>query len=226
MKQQLKIIAMAALLPLVLINCNSGPTASKQDITITSPAAGDKLLAGDTISVKWTQSVSSPIISYNYHLAVSSPWVLFAPVIIVSPQEGKVVLPIEWYAADSFQIKVEDGTGENNPGFSAYLPEKYIFLTSAPATGATIKVGDAVTIAWRHNPSLFSSIEVLLSTDGGKSFNTIIKNSLPKTTESMQWKVGEEEGWKFTYPSSSCIVQVRNYDPKSIKALSGIFQVQ
>lgn len=191
---------------------------------ITSPAAGAKLLAGDTISVQWTPSIANPKLSYNYHLA-SSLWDTFATVIPVNSQEAKVAMPIMWYS-DSFQIKVEDNGGTHDAGVSGYLHLKYIILTTA-LTGQTVKVGNSVNLTWRIYSSMFSSLRVLLSTDTGKSYYDIPDTSLSPTTLSLPWVIGAETGHDFSssYPSSGCQIQVRDYYYRDYNDLSGIFTI-
>jgi hypothetical protein len=209
-----------------LLFAHCGP----QPIVITSPAAGAKLLAGDTISVQWTPSITSPKLSYNYHLA-SSVWDTFATIIPVNSQEAKVALPAMWWS-DSFQIKVEDNGGTHDAGVSGYLHLKYIILTTA-LTGRTVKVGDSITLSWRVLPALISSVEAMLSTDSGKSpFREIINTgSIPVGTAlSCIWVVGSEtpsDSINFFYPTSGCIVKVRKYSSveDGFIDLSGIFTV-
>jgi hypothetical protein len=215
------ILSLSAVLLLSVVNC------VKPTIDITSPAAGEKLLAGDTISVRWTPSISKPVASYNYHLT-SSVWQLFDIVIPVNSQEVKVVLPTTWYT-DSFQIKVEDGSSASKAGVTPYLPEKYVVLTS-PIAGQTVKVGDSVTISWRLYPAQFASPEIRLSLSGGStdsSFHDIPSGSFPNSVTSFLWVVGSEKQWNFAagYPSSTCMVQVRDYQANASMDESGIFKV-
>lgn len=181
------------------------------------------MLAGDTISVQWTPSITNPKVSYNYNLA-SSPWQPFTTVIPVNSQEVKVALPTTWYS-DSFQIKVEDGAGVYDTGISGYLHLKYIILTTA-FTGKIVKVGDSITLNWRINPSMFSSLALMLSTDSGKVYNAIPNISLPKSSQSFTWIVGSETGWIFTFPSSRCKIMIQDYFENSYKDVSDIFTVR
>lgn len=206
----------------LFVLCGPGPTETKQAITITSPAPGAKLLAGDTISVQWMQAVANPKLSYNYHLT-SSVWEPFATVIPVNSQGVKVALPTTWYS-DSFQIKVEDNDGAYDAGVTGYLHLKYIILTTA-LTGQTFKVGDTVNLTWRLLSSEFSSVRVTLSTDSGKSYNDIPISSLSPTISSYTWVVGSYENWSFSYPSSGCKIEVRDYNMGSYNDFSGIFTV-
>ena len=211
---------------LLFVHCGPSPTGTKQTITITSPATGAKLLAGDTIAVQWTQSVANPKLSYNYHLT-SSVWEPFTTVIPVSPQEVKVALPTTWYS-DSFQIKVEDNAGVYDPGVSGYSHLKDIILTT-DLGGQTVHVGNSITLSWRVCPSNISSVEVMLSTDSGKSYNEILSSGSISigTSLSYIWVVGSETGWDFTseYPSSGCVVKVRQYSQDEYKDRSGLFTV-
>jgi hypothetical protein len=197
---------------------------TKQPIVITSPAAGAKLLAGDTVSVQWTPSIASPKVSFNYNLA-SSAWDTFTTVIPVSSQEVKVAIPTTWFS-DSFQVKVEDNDGAHAAGVTGYLQEKYIFLTNALG-GQTFHVGNTVVLNWRINPAMFTSLEVMLSIDSGNIFNDIPNNSLSPSNRSFTWVVGSETGWNFidSFPSSKCRIQIRDYIQRSYKDISGMFTV-
>jgi hypothetical protein len=220
MKSIISLLSALSLCTVVLLLVYCGP----QPIVITSPAAGAKLLAGDTISVQWTPSITNPKLSYNYHLA-SSVWDTFATVIPVNSQETKVALPAMWYS-DSFQIKVEDNDGTHGAGVSGYLHLKYIILTTA-LTGHIVKVGDTVNLTWRLYPLKFSSLRVTLSTDSGKSYPDIPNFSLALTTLSFTWVIGAETGHDFStsYPSSGCQIQVRDYNYRDYNDLSGYFTV-
>jgi hypothetical protein len=223
MRAAVAILSLSAVLSLLIVNCVK-PTPA---IDITSPGAGAKLLAGDTISVRWTPAVSKPVVSYNYNLT-SSVWQLFDIVIPVNSQEVKVVLPTTWYT-DSFQIKVEDGTGASKAGVTPYLPEKFVVLT-LPTAGQTFKVGDSVTISWRLCSAQFASPEIRLSLSGGltdSSFHDIPNGSFSNSVTSYVWVVGSEKGFYFTpgYPSSTCVVQVRDYQTYSSMDESGIFKI-
>jgi hypothetical protein len=213
MKQNSLILCVSAIFLGSLANCNRQTPA----IDITAPAAGAKLLAGDTITVQWNPSVSKPVLSYNYHL-INPTWQPFDTILSLGPEEAKVVLPTTWYS-DSFQIRVEDGSGAATTGTSAYLPEKYIYVT-APTAGQKVHAGDTVTINWRDNPALFSSLLVNLSIDSGKSYTNLnTAGSIPPTTTSFVWVVGA--GSVGTY----CEVQVCEYNGNNPFSTSGFFQI-
>jgi hypothetical protein len=209
---------------LLFVHCGPGPTGTKQAITILSPATGAKLLAGDTISVQWTQAVANPKLSYNYHLT-SSVWEPFTTVIPVSPQEVKVALPTTWYS-DSFQIKVEDNDGAYDEGVSGYLHEKYIIITN-PVAGQTFSVGQSVTITFRALASQLSSVLFRLSTDNGMSYGEMLTGSVQPSVHSINWVIGSEPGGTFTYPSTTCKIRLEDYNVgNSIFDISGTFSVQ
>ncbi len=192
-------------------------------ISITAPGANAKFLTGDTITVQWAQSVANPTLLYTYN-ALSGGWQQFGTIISVNSQEAIVALPTTSYS-DSFQIKVEDDAGVYHAGVSEYLHVKYIILTSALA-GQTFSAGDAVSLTWRINRSFFTALSILLSTDSGKSFNNIASSAIQPTVTFYTWMVGAETGGTFTYPSSGCIVQIRDYAQPNYKDQSGLFSVQ
>jgi hypothetical protein len=207
---------------LIFVHCGPGPTGTKQIITITSPAAGAKLLAGDTISVQWTQPVANPKLSYNYHLT-SSVWEPFTTVIPVNSQGVKVALPTTWYS-DSFQIKVEDNDGAYEPGISERTSIKFIIITS-PTKGQTFTVGQSVNVTWRVSSGI-SSIHVVLSTDGGRSYQEMLTGSVPPNTV-LAWTIGSEpSGVAFAYPSDSCKIKISNYLEETVFDVSSMFHVQ
>jgi hypothetical protein len=209
------------------MNCGPSPTSTKTRIAITSPVAGQKVAAGDTLLVTWTQSVASPKLSYNYNFGAG--WQQFASVIPVDNNSAKAVLPITSYS-DSFQIKVEDNGGTFDPGTSDYFPIKYIVVTF-PTTGQTFSVGQTVTITWKDTPAKLSSIRITLSTDGGKSgFSTgdILAQSISDLSiKSYSWVIGSEPGAgaPFSYPSSQCILRVSDYITKEFYDVSSTFSV-
>lgn len=200
------------------------PTEEKEAIIITAPEAGRKFLAGDTISAVWTQAVSEPQLSYNYNLGTGG-WQEFTGVIPVSDNEVKVILPTLWYS-DSFQIRVEDISGAFEPGLSGHIITKYIIITNPPA-GQTFSQGDTVNITLRTLAEQLSSLLLMLSTDNGKtSHHDMLTNSLPPTTQSVEWVVGAEPATIFAYPSTECQIKVRDYENSNIYDVVGPFTVQ
>jgi hypothetical protein len=186
---------------------------TKQQIVITSPAAGAKLLAGDTVSVQWTPSVANPGISYNYNLT-SSAWQQFTTVLPAGSQEAKVVIPDTW-SSDSFQIKVEDNDGKRETGISGYMATKYIIITN-PVAGRTYSENQSVNITFRALASKFSSLRVMLKTDSKMSFTDMLAGSVPLSTQSIPWVIGAEPAGSFIYPSNYCAVKLRDYNDAAL----------
>jgi|GEM_PF-2131074 len=193
----------------------------KVPLGITSPAPGAKLVAGDTVLVSWTQSVPSPTILYDYNFGAG--WQQFATVIPVDNYSEKVVLPITSYT-DSFQIQVEDTT----VGFdviTGYLRLRYIVITN-PLAGQTLTVGSTVMITWKDTPARLSSLRIMLSTDGGKSFGDMLTGSISDLSQtSYSWVIGSEPGGTFAYPSSSCVLKIVDYVENNYYDVTGIFTV-
>jgi hypothetical protein len=206
------------------VSCNS-PTSVKTAITITKPVAGQKVAAGDTLLVAWTQSVASPKISYNYNIGTG--WQQFASVTPVNNYSANAVLPITSYT-DSFQIMVEDNSNTYSAGTSAPFSIQYIVITN-PVAGQALAVGSTVTITWKDTPAKLSSLLIELSTDGGKSFGELLSSgSLDPSLTSYAWVIGSEPvaPGTFTYPSSKCELKIMDYVANNISDVTGLFSVQ
>jgi len=204
---------------------DSNPVAPKTAIAITSPIAAQKVCAGDTIIVTWTQSVSTPKLSYNYNYGAG--WQQFAASTSIGNNSAKVILPTTSYS-DSFQIKVEDNSGTFDAGTSAPFSIKYIVVTS-PTAGQSLTKGSTVTVTWKDTPSKLSSLRLLLSTDGGKTFGDMLKGSISDvSTTSFSWVIGSETGVgaPFSFPSTQCILKIEDYTTLQFFDKTGIFSVQ
>jgi len=64
---------------------------------------------------------------------------------------------------------------------------------------------DTVTVQWTLYPKDFSYVKLLLSTDGGSSFPTVIEQSLPPTESTYRWAVPESN-------CASCRVKIQAVD--------------
>jgi hypothetical protein len=191
-------------------------------IVITYPISGQKRFIGDTITVSWVQSVPSPKLSYNYNLGAG--WQAFASFVPIDSNSAKILLPTT-SSSDSFQIKVEDNSGNYDAGISNPFSLKVILITN-PIANQTFTVGQTVSITWRDAASNISSLQLMLSTDGGTTFGDMLTMSLPSTTNSYSWIVGSEPGSIFSYPSSKCVIKVMDYTNNNLKDISGTFTVQ
>jgi hypothetical protein len=200
----------------------AGPSTTGT-ITVSAPVSGQKVCAGDTLVVTWDKSVSSPKISYNFNLGAG--WQVFATVIPVDAHNAKAVLPTTSFS-DSFQIKVEDNGGSNNPGTSAFFSIKYIVIES-PVAGSTIHNGDTVTIRWKDTPAKLNSLRFMLSTDDGMFFGDMLPAAVSVSATSLVWIVGQETGADapFNYPSTTCILKIRDYTADQLFDVTGTFSV-
>ncbi len=192
-------------------------------ITISSPVAGEKVVAGDTLLVSWTQSITGHRIFYNYNFGAG--WQKFPSVMSVNNYSARAVLPITSYT-DSFQIMVEDSGNTYAAGITAPFSIKYIVITN-PVAGQTLAAGSTVMITWKDIPAKLSSLRILLSTDGGNSFSDMLTGSIGDLSEtSYAWIIGAEPGGSFTYPSSRCIVKIADYIINNCFDVTETFSVQ
>jgi hypothetical protein len=223
MKKSVVIACLSAMLPFLFGSQCGNPTQAKEKIVLTSPASGQKVCAGDTLLVSWTQSVSSAKVSYNFNRG--GGWVEFASVTKVDNNSVKAVLPVTFYT-DSFQVKVEDNSGTLDAGTSSLFSLKYIVI-SYPTGGETFKVGNTVTIRFKACADKVSSLRFKLSADNGASFGDMLTGSVNPSLTSFDWVVGSEPGpdAPFAYPSSTCILQIRDYTGAPYWANTGVFTV-
>jgi hypothetical protein len=224
MKKPVLFECLSAVLATTLIGltCGPGPVATKAPISITAPAAANKFVAGDTIAVTWTQSVTNPKLSYTYNFG--GGWQSFATVIPVNAQQVNVVLPTSNYS-DSFQIQVEDNSAAFDPGKTGYFAVKYIVITS-PVGGASLAIGQTFPITWKLLPEKFTSLKFELSTDSGKTWNEMFGQSISNFTPPKNWVIGSEPGWDFfPPPSTGCMLKISEYNSAGINDKTGTFSV-
>jgi hypothetical protein len=67
----------------------------------------------------------------------------------------------------------------------------------------------------------------MLSADSGKSFGDMLAASVDPSLTSYTWVVGSETGADapFAYPSTKCILRIRDYQPTPYLDDTGIFSV-
>ncbi len=215
----------AVAVPVVLLfGCGNGPTQAKEKISLTAPVAGQKVVAGDTLLVSWTQSVTNANLAYNFNQGAG--WQTFASVIKADDNSIKAVLPTSSFT-DSFQVQVEDNSGSYDAGVSAPFSIKYIVITY-PAAGDTLSKGSTVTITWKDAPDKLSGLRIMLSTDGGKSFGDMLTKSVPIDQTTQTWVIGSElgTGAPFGYPSTNCILKIEDYSSANYNDETGFFSVQ
>jgi hypothetical protein len=230
MKKSMMFFGLSSLAATLMLGATCGssnsPTQPKDKIAITSPSLAQKVVAGDTILVTWTQSVSSPTVSYNFNQGAG--WQAFTSpsVLPVDNNSVKVILPTTSYT-DSFQVKVEDNSGKYDAGISQLFTIKYIVITN-PVAGQTLDTGSTVTIAWKCDHSKFSSFKIQISLDSGKTFGVMTKTSIDPSLNSYTWVVGAEDGADapFAYPSTQCILKISDYTKSNYMDMTGIFSVQ
>ena len=189
-------------------------------LKITSPVSGQRFLVDDTVTVTWDKPIANPKVFYNDNLGHG--WLAFSSISPISNLSGKVVLPLV-IETDSLRIKVEDGSNTYSPGISDPFITKVILIAN-PVKNQKYAVGQTVLISWRYSDSRISSLRLMLSTDGGITYNDMLTGTLSPATASYSWVVGSEPGYSFTYPSSECVFKIEDYLIYSFD-VSGVFTV-
>jgi hypothetical protein len=206
-------------------DCPPPPSGSREKISITTPLCGQKCLVGDTVRVSWSQTVPSAKLTYRFNS--TDAWQPFTGVIPGNANEARVVLPASFYSDSTFQIQVEDNSGAYDPGTLDHVGVKYLVLTYPDATsgGTYFNIGNSVTVYWRSASSKISSLRVMLSTDGGKSYYDMLTSSIEPTVLATTWIVGSEPGHDFTYPAKLCRIKISDYNDGRINDISALFSV-
>lgn len=187
-------------------------------LKLMRPLAGQTFVSGDTVAIAWqttaafTSSVYVDVSTDNgknwfritaggFAAADSCNWVIGKEI-----DRSKL-----YYPSDSVRITIRDSAGDYRDSTRSCLRVHALMLTK-PVGGQTLHVGDTVSIAWRGDPMLISSIKVLVSTDNDKTESLVAGTSFA-AGDSCRWIVGHEnQPPSPAYPSDSVKIVVRDYD--------------
>jgi hypothetical protein len=187
-------------------------------LKLLRPASGQTFVSGDTVAIAWqttaafTSSVYVSVSTNNgknwfrisaggFSAADSCTWV-------IGKELDRSLLT---YPSDSVRITIRDSAGDYRDSTRGCLRAHALLLTK-PVGGQTLHIGDTVSIAWRGDPMLISSIKVLVSTDNDKTESLVAGISFA-AGDSCRWIVGHEnQPLSPAYPSDSVVIVVRDYD--------------
>jgi hypothetical protein len=213
--------ALAGLLIVSLLSCTyKNPTmpGSTPALQLTAPAGNSLYLCGDTITLKWN---TTEMVKSSVFVTVSSDSGRHFYRIVAGSSGGdscKWIIGREIdrgnlnYPSDSVIIAIHDSLDLWADTLKKPLRVKYIALTN-PQAGSTVHIGDSVKIIWRGKSLFYSSVEVLVSTDLGKTKADIASHSFG-VSDSCKWTVGSEIVPPVPgYPRDSVLIIVKGYDP-------------
>jgi hypothetical protein len=202
----------------------TSPEQSEPELHISDPTPQTKILAGDSITLRWTESLDRYSIAYFDSIALLSGegdgWRTFDAV-PASRTEARVEIPELPF--DSLAIRLYDSTA-NEEVVATYALRYYIF-TATPDTGVTYRVGDTLHFAWRIAPSLSRAV-LKLAFDGGRQEGYITGEGAidyPDTT--YDWIIGQDDQ-EIAYPTNDAWARVADYENYDMAdVMSGTFDI-
>ncbi|MBI4469946.1 MAG: PKD domain-containing protein [Acidobacteria bacterium] len=167
-------------------------------VTIIAPAAGQSFNPGATLGIQWTASDNVGVVSQDVLLSTDGGFNFNIP--IASGLQGSQQ-SFNWNIPGSIstttaQVRVTARdfvglTGSSQTGnFSIRDTMPPTVNIVAPSNGQTVSAGTNFTIQWSSIDNVgVVSQDVLLSTNGGSSFPTVIASSLPGNQQAFTWPV-------------------------------------
>lgn len=201
---------------LLLWACDDNPVESQADpevhsvLTITTPAAGHKLLAADTVTVEWNEPLEDYAVSWRRDGDTSASAEGWTAVTAVAQTPDSLRFTVPAVYSDTISLKLVDNTDGDQAFVTCRL--RHFILTEYPPADARYAVGDTIEIAWRISPLLSSALIELLY-DGGRNstpVNTDRAVNVPDT--SYTWVIGQESDYSALYPVEDCFLRVAAYD--------------
>lgn len=183
-------------------------------VSIQSPRGGETLVPGTIFTIRWSSSDNLAVASHDLLLATDG---VHFTTSIASGLPGSAQ-SLAWsvptnLATDSARIRViardaAGNIGQSESGVFAIRDTLPPTVTvHEPFPGQTINSGSSFTIRWRSSDNVeVVSQDILLSTDGGASFSTLIASGLGGRQTSFLWSV---PGHLVT---NSAIIRVRAFD--------------
>lgn len=171
-RQSSLIAACCMLLLLVASGCDRNPVKSGEgEFAAELPAAGTRLLAGDTITLSWSPPSENVVTRYKDIAGgldgSDTAWKVL-PVVTGSNTEVSVALPLE--TADSLLLSVADTLKGHEK--SSLCSMNHFVLTAYPDSGVTLSVRNTVHISWRASRAIGRAI-LMLAQDGGRTMGYI-----------------------------------------------------
>jgi hypothetical protein len=197
-------------LALLFCVCETGPAEPNVDLTITSPSAGVKVLAADTIEVHWNRALDDYSVFWRRDGDTSAQddnW-REDSLGAAAPDGFRFAVPAIY--SDTVSLKLVDNvTGEQA---CIIWRLRHFILTEYPPAGARYAVGDSITIAWRISPLLSAALIELLYDNGRHSTPVNTDDAVRVPDTSYTWVIGQESDFHALYPAADCALKVTAYD--------------
>jgi hypothetical protein len=182
------------------------PTGTEPGVLqITNPAGGQTLRAGSELNVSWT--ITTPFNDPTFQVflildghrkvsfqanggnagpfsSVKLPYISTDSARIAVKSQGSVN-NVKWFYSEPFAIRPDARYPDAPPS---------VTLTS-PAAGQTFTTGSVVPITWSaSDDEALRSFTILYSTDGGRTWLTLVEN-LPPTETGYDWQTPQGTGF-------------------------------
>lgn len=194
-----------------LLNCDRGtePTSTVQ--SIEKPTAGEKYFSAEPITVEWTGDAK------EVELLLSlDDGNIFESVAYTSTGSNTGTFSIANYSNTGCKIKLQNRSNPSDFAISNSFTIRPLLLKS-PVGGESYSLGQELTISWNADTLFVSTIDLLISDDGGKSWEQInTSGSIDiKVHSNFIWTI-DDKGGKLTFPSNECRVKIKDYDVGTI----------
>ncbi len=190
---------------------------SPPPLALVQPVAGRTYVTGDTVAITWRAGanissvnvfVSTDNGKHDYRVAAGSFAAADSCTWIIGKEIDRANLT---YPSDSVRITIRDSAGQYADSTQGCLRVHAMMITK-PVGGHTVRIGDTVSVAWRGDRMLISSVKVLVSTDNDKTESLLVGRACA-AVDSCLWIVGQEsQPPSPAYPSDSVVIIVRDYD--------------
>ncbi|HEX2961524.1 MAG TPA: T9SS type A sorting domain-containing protein [Ignavibacteriales bacterium] len=196
------------------LNPGNFTITAKPAISVTLPQSGANWTVGTTEKVNWISSN----LTGNVNIKISTDGgSTFEKLVENTPDDSSETITVPDLPSATCRIRVESANDTSihalNPGNFTIMkkPETPVITVSQPAAGADWIAGSVQTVAWT-GVNFTGNVNILLSTDGGKSFSKILKADTPNDSS--------ESVTVPDSPSTDCRVMVQSVSDTTIKGLN------
>lgn len=166
-------------------------------VTILSPLGGENVPTGGSLLIRWISSDNIGVALHNVLLATDG--VQFTTVLASglpgTTQQFLWLVPSSLVTSSArIRIVARDAAGNEAASESGlFIVQDTIAPTvtvTSPVKGQTLTAGGSITIRWQSSDNVsVVAQDILLSTDGGNSFSTVIASGLSGNQTAFFWAI-------------------------------------
>jgi hypothetical protein len=188
---------------LVVVNDESDGNftlAPKYSVKMISPMGGDKYERGNPVKVSWTNAGFVPD---AVEIRLSEDGGKTFPTVLTKVTDAGELGVWAWdtqhFVGDKFALQINaEKSGRvysamTEGTFSIYginvADEPKMVTVTNPEAGASYNVGDEIPVKWQQSVAGATTMDIMISTDGGKTFSTSVGHiDRPDATGKWIWK--------------------------------------